>query len=394
MTRIGSFQARRIRAGRAFNWLSAGALALFVSGTYAQEGAWEFGGDLRGGFYASERDARDGGESSGESLRSRFRVFAQRELSDNWLFRGRLATWATTEGNDFSFKLDRYRATGTGTRPGEVHIDEFFFRWKGDAARNEVRIGRFLTNFNLPVVPGKSLDRNDASNVGIGWTDGVHWQSELGQGWESHVIAQLNHRRGTGNTVRGPIDFSDSSSRLGAYLGLRSTDRWGPVSMRMLTLNWIPDALATHGVSDPRREDYLVMTAKAAAEWPMGGAGKRFVLAGEYGHAFNTPRESVMLLGSPNDDVDGDGYQVSANIFDFWPDHHLGVVYGHVESGWLISNDFRNNDDLYEIRYQHYFDPNMRMTVRFRIREEIERRVGAGQRQQDRDLYVRFNWKF
>lgn len=69
------------------------------------------------------------------------------------------------------------------------------------------------------------------------------------------------------------------------------------------------------------------------------------------------------------------------------------MVYGRVESGWLISNDFRNNDDLYEVRYQHYFAPELRMDIRFRIREEIERRIGSQRPQQDRDLYVRFTWK-
>ncbi len=393
MTRMTSFYYIPAKASGAVRWCLVLIAIVSTCAVHAQDAGWEFGGDLRGGFYASERDSRSGVESSDESLRGRFRLFAQRELSDNWLFRGRVATWVTTDGNDYSLEFDRYRASGTGTRPGEVHLDEFFFQWADDADRNTVRIGRFQTGFKLPVVPDKSLDRNDASNVGIGWTDGVHWISELGGGWESHVIAQLNHRRGTGNTFRGPIDFSDSGSRLGAYLGLRSTESWGPISMRMLTLNWIPDALATHGVADPRREDYLTMTAKAAAEWPVGEAGTRFVLAGEYGHAFDTPRESVMLIGTPSDDVDGDGYQLSANLFDIRPGHNLGVVYGHVESGWLISNDFRNNNDLYEIRYQHHFNQQLRVDIRFRIREEIEQRIAASQLQEDRDLYVRFTYK-
>lgn len=378
----------------ALGWLAAALSIALVFPAHAQQDGWDFGGDLRAGFYASERDFRDGSsEGRSESARGRFRLFAQRDLSDNWSFRGRVATWLTTEGNDASLVFDRYRATGTGTRPGEVHLDEFFFRWSDDAGRNQVRIGRFQTGFKLPVVPDKSLDRNDSSNVGIGWTDGLHWIHQLGGGWESHVIAQAHHRRGTGNTVRGPISFSDDSSRLGAFLGLRSTERWGPVSMRMLTLNWMPDALAPMGVFDPRREDYLTMTAKAAAEWPVGAAGTRFVLAGEYGHAFETPREQTMLLDSPSGDVGGDGFQVSANFFDIRPGHNLGVVYGHVESGWLISNDFRNNDDLYEIRYQHHFSEQLRVDVRFRIREEIERRFLATDRQQDRDLYVRFTYK-
>src|SRR5699024_7991178 len=151
-----------------------------------------------------------------------------------------------------------------------------------------------------------------------------------------------------------------------------------------------PDALAPNGVSSPVREDYLTMTAKAAAEWPLGKGPTRFVLAGEYGHAFNTPKERVMLTGLSGDDVDGDGYQISANLFDIRPGHNLGVVYGRVESGWLIANDFRNNDELYEIRYQHHFSPSLRVAVRFRIREEIERRAAASGLQRDRDLYVRF----
>lgn len=373
--------------------LAIALVAMIASGAHGQERSWEFGGDLRAGFFASERDGRDGSDSSDESLRARVRLFARRELSDNWLFRTRVATWATTGGNDFSFEFDRYRATGTGTRPGEVHLDEFFFQWADDADRHQVRIGRFQTGFKLPVVPDKSLDRNDASNVGIGWTDGVHWKSRLGNGWEGHVIAQLNHRRGTGNTFRGPIDFSDSSSRLGTYLGLRSTQAWGPVSMRMLTLNWIPDALAPKGISNPAREDYLTMTAKAAAQWPVGKGITRFVLAGEYGHAFNTPDKSVMLVGPAGDDVAGDGYQASANLFDIRPGHNLGLVYGRVESGWLISNDFRNNDELWEIRYQHHFSQSLRVDIRFRIREEIERRLAAARLQEDRDIYVRFTYK-
>lgn len=367
--------------------------ALMASCLQAQEGpAWEFGGDLRGGFYASERDGRDGSTSSDESLRSRLRFFAQRELSERWLFRGRVATWMTTQGNDWSVRFDPYRASGTGTRSGEVHLDELYLRWRDAAQRHQLRLGRFQTSFNLPVVPDKSLDRNDSSNVGIGWTDGVHWQARLGGGWESHIIGQFNHRRGTGNTVRGPLDFSDGSSRLGTYLALRSTERLGPLSMRMLSLNWIPDALATHGVDDSRREDYLTMTAKAAAEWPVGDAGTRFVLAGEYGHAFNTPQRSTMRVGTI-DDVSGDGFQISANLFDFRPDHNIGFVYGRVESGWLISNDFSENNHLYEVRYQHYFMPQLRMDIRFRIREEIDRRLGAEQKQEDRDMYLRFTWR-
>lgn len=370
-------------------------LAAILLATVAPAGAvddWSSGADLRGGFYASERDARDGSESSDESLRARLRVHVERGLSKNWLFRTRLAGTFSTGGNDFAFRLDPYRSSGTGTRTGEVQFDELFLRWQDAAQRQQVRIGRFQTAFNLPVVPGKSLDRNDSSNVGIGWTDGIHWQGRIGGGWEGHAIAQFNHRRGTGNTARSPLSFADSASRVGSYLALRSTEKAGPVVMRMITLNWIPDALATHGVADPRREDYLTATAKAAAQWPVGESGTRFLVAGEFGRSFNNPERSTLLLEGA-DEVAGNGYQVSANLFDIRPGHHLGVVYAHVQGGWLTSTDFRNNDELYEIRYQRRFAPNLSMEIRFRIRDEIERRIGAAREQRDYDMYARLTWR-
>lgn len=378
---------------RRFSRLIFPALAALSSaGGVGAQGAWDFGADLRAGFYASERDARDGGESSAENLRARLRAHFERDLGGHWLFRSRLAGTFSTAGNDFSFPLDRYRASPTGVHPGEVHFDELFLRWANAKGSQQVRIGRFQTGFSLPVVPGKSLDRNDSSNVGIGWTDGVHWQGEVGGGWTGHAIAQLNHRKGTGNTARAPLSFTDSSSRLGSYLALRSTERLGPLTLRMLSLHWIPDALATHGAADPGREDYLTATAKAAAEWPLGESGTRLVLAGEYGRSFNNPARSTLLVGG-DDEIAGNGYQVSANLFDIRPGHHLGVVYAHVQGGWLTSNDFRNNDELYEIRYQRRFTPDLSMEVRFRIRDEIERRIGAVRDQRDHDLYARLTWR-
>ncbi|QKK03122.1 MAG: hypothetical protein HND55_10980 [Pseudomonadota bacterium] len=369
--------------------------ALLLPGLAPAQGSggdWRYGADLRAGFFASERDRRDGGEQSDESLRARLRFYLQRELSPSWLFRTRLAGSFSSEDNDFALRLDRYRATPTGTRAGEVHFDEFYARWQDANNRHQLRIGRFQTAFNLPVVPGKSLDRNDASNVGIGWTDGLYWQSQLESGWEWHAIAQANHPLGASNTARRPLDFSDDGSRLGAYLALRSTEPFGPLSLRMLSLNWVPDSLAVNGLSDPRREDYLTVTAKAAAGWPMSEDGRRFVLAGEYGRALETPqRPALGLVGSGR--TAGDAYQISANIFDLAPGHHVGLVVGRAHAGWLTSNDYRNNDDLYEIRYQRRFTPDLSIEVRFRIRQEIERRIGAERLQHDRDLYARVTWR-
>lgn len=358
----------------------------------ASETAWVTGADLRAGFFASERDQRDGGEISESDFRARLRVSAQRNLSADWLFRSRIAGSFSSDSDEVGVRLDRYRASPTGTRPGEVHFDEFFLGWADPARRHQLRVGRFQTAFNLPVVPGKSLDRNDSSSVGIGWTDGFHLQRRIGESWRGHLIGQVNHRRGAGNTVRAPMSFSDSGSRLGWYMAFQAVDNPGPLTMRMVSINWVPDALATHGPGDPRRDDYLTVAAKVAAEWPVGQRGTRFVLAGEFGHSVNRPQRNVLMIDGAGR-VSGNGYQASANLFDIRPDHHLGVVYGHVQGGWLTSNDFRNNDELFEIRYQRRFGPNLSMEVRYRWRRDLEMRSGAERLQQDRDVYARITWR-
>lgn len=374
--------------------LILGISLLVGSNTQAAENqAWSWGGDLRFGFFASESDTRDGGETEDQSLRSRLRSFVQRDLSDQWRLRGRAATWMTSEGNDWSLAIEPYRDSNTGTAPGDIVLDELYVAWRDPQGGQELRLGRMQTGFTLPVVPDKSLDRVDSSNVGIGWTDGLHWRASLGRGWESHLIAQHNHRRGSGNTARAPLDFSDSNSRISGFFGLRSTQAWGPISMRMLSLSWLPDALAADGVDAPRREDYLNITAKAAAQWPLGRQAMRLLVAGEIGHAFNTPSRSTMRIGQSGD-VGGNAFQLSANLYDFRPGHHIGVAWGRIDPGWLISGDFNQNIMLYEVRYQTFFHPRLRLDARLRLREELEQRLGSDRLQEDRDLYLRLTWSY
>jgi hypothetical protein len=353
---------------------------------------WHHGADLRAGLYASERDTRDGEVQRDSSAEARFRAWLQNNFADEWRFRTRLAGRASTAGNDFGLRFDRYRATPTGTNAGEVHVDEFYLGHGAPGSDHQWRVGRFQTAINLPVVPGKSLDRNDSSNVGIGWTDGVHWQARISDTWTSHLIGQLNHRRGAGNTVRSPLDFSASGSRLGGYFALEATEHPGPLVMRVFSINWIPDALAADGRGGDRREDYVTAAVKSAAAWPLGDQGTRFLVAGELGQAFNRPRPQALSLPG-EDEVSGTAWQFSANLFDLRPGHHLGAVYGRAGAGWLTSNDYRNNDELFEIRYQRRFTSDLSVEVRYRWRRELERRTGASELQVDEDVYARVTWR-
>lgn len=368
-------------------------ILLFVSlAQAADDGPWAHGGDLRTGLFVTERKARNGEVERDSQGQARLRAWLQRELADDWRFRARLAGRASTAGNDFGLKFDRYRASPTGTNVGEMHFDEFYLGHGAPGADHQWRLGRFQTAITLPVVPGKSLDRNDSSNVGIGWTDGFHWQARIGSAWKTHLIGQVNHRLGAGNTVRSPLDFSVDGSRLGGYIALEATEHPGPLVMRVLSVNWVPNALAVEGAGSDRRQDYVTAAMKTAAAWPLGDDGTRLLVAAELGQALNRPGPEVLSLPG-KDRVSGDAWQVSANLMDLLPGHHLGAVYGRAGGGWLTSNDYRNNDELLEIRYQRRFTPALSVEVRYRWRRELERRLGADGLQVDEDVYARVTWR-
>ncbi len=256
-----------------------------------------------------------------------------------------------------------------------------------------MRAGRFHTSFKIPAVPDKSLDRNDASNFNLGWTDGVHLTVPVHEHWRAHLVGQFNSRQGNGNTTRPPLDFSDTGSRASVFAALEASENPGPVIQRMLALTWMPDSLATEGVASEQRSDYITVTVKTAAAWPLGHTGTRLIAAGEVGHAINRPnRTTVGLTG--DHEVSGNGFQAGLSLYDIRPNHHLGLVYGRTQAGWLISNDYRNNDELAELRYQHRFNPDLTMEIRYRWRRELELPADTHRPRRDRDFYIRATLRF
>jgi hypothetical protein len=350
-------------------------------------------GDLRLGYLASWRENRDGSRSNNDRLAARIRVRAASEPGRDWRFSARLAGSYASDQDGFDAYVRRYRSSGTGVNAGDTTLDEFFLAYRHPDHDWQVRMGRFTTAFNLPIVPGKSLDRNDASNFGIGWTDGLHLQLPVSGSWQGHLVVQANHRKGTGNSVRGPIDFSESGSRASGFVGLEATSHPGPFITRMLSLTWMPDSLATQGLAVDQRKDYLTVAVKTAAAWSLTDHGMRLVAAGELGHAFNRPqRNTIGLTGSQR--VSGNAWQASLNLVDIRPGHSLGAVYGRLQGGWLISNDYRNNDALAEVRYQWRHSGQLSTEIRYRWREELERPDSARQNRKDQDVYIRTTIRF
>src|SRR5690606_31003771 len=166
----------------------------------------------------------------------------------------------------------------------------------------------------------------------------------------------------------------------------------GPIVQRVLTLNWLPSALHPHGITDPGTEDYLALTAKATAQWPLGSGGTQLRLGGELGYAADTPRREA--VGSGTGSADGLSWQASFNLMDILPEHDLGIVYGRVADGWLLSSDFRPNDELLELRWVWQVSPAWQLDARVRRREEIDIPDGTALPRRDDDLYLRATLRF
>lgn len=374
--------------------LAAASLATSLAAVAASAEAtdWTLSGDLRAGYFASERTARDRTESDQEAFNARLRLAFERRLGERWTVRTRAAGRFSSEQDGTDIYLRSYASTRTGAAFGDVTLDEVYLGYQGPDDGTRLRVGRFQTAFAVPGVASKGLDRNDSPNTDVNWTDGVHLDVPIAGGWRGHVIGQYRSAKGSGGVAHAPLDFSDSDSRATLFLGLENKQGWGPVTQRMLSLTWMPDSLADRGLTNASRENYVTVDARVAAEWPLGSAGPRLVAGAELGYAMETPRDAVTGTGGTGD-AGGLAWQVQASIYDFAPTHNIGVVVGRAEAGWLISPDFRPNDKALEVRYQWRFLKKTSLEARVRERRELQHPTGS-QARVDRDLYVRVTHKF
>lgn len=354
---------------------------------------WRLSGDVRGGYFSLDRTARNGVKSDDSHFRMRLRVAVDRTLSDDWRFRARAAGRYGDDQDRFSAYLRAYSPTPTGTEIGDTTLDELYLHYAPVDAAWSVRVGRFQGKFELPGVAAKGLARNDSTNVDVTWTDGAYLIVPVTDGWKGHLIVQYNHRKGTGTTARPPLDFSDSGSRAGVFAGLEAATNPGPVILRMIDVTWLPSSLATDGITEDRRQDYLATSGRMAAAWPVGKRGMRFVAGGEAGYAWRTPFGQVAGTGEAGR-TDGFAWQIEASLYDIAPNHNFGAAYGRVGAGWLLSPDFRPNDELAEIRYQWRFHRQWSFEARLRRRKEIEIPDTAARARIDRDFYLRISGRF
>jgi|GEM_PF-4253510 len=356
--------------------------------------AWELSGDFRTLIRTTDwRDTREGLSESLSASGARLRLRLRRDISDQCRFQTRLAATALDNGNDFDFYVRAHRDFGTTVNPGTATFDEFFVQCSSGDGASEWRLGRMQSNLDSIQMATRSFDRSQASALNIGWTDAIAYRRNFGSGWYGEGLLQYNSRDGNGQTFRGPIRFDDSDARIGFFGVVGSDAEVGPWLMRALSLTIYPDALAPAGFQSTERDDYVMIALKLGAGWDLGDARRRLIAIGEIAHAPNTPMKST--LGLPGDgDADGWGWQIGADIEDIIPRNTVGLNYGQSDGGMLISNDFRQNNELFEFRWQYQVTSALRFELRYRWRRELEKRIGASQLQRDRDVRLRATYWF
>ncbi len=354
---------------------------------------WRFSGDLRAGYNRAERDRDDGSSATSSSWLGRFRFRAGSNLNDWLAFNARVAASCSSDDCSPRLVFEPNIPKETTVDDGDITFDQLYVHgFRGE--RLDVAIGRLQTKFVARAgVFAKSLDRNDSNGFRINWTNGVHAAYRLEDKSIVHLILEYNDSDGPGNVKRGPMDFTDDGSRVGYFLAWENLERWGPITQRGIDVTYLPKALRKDGTQAGPVDDYLGVVARFASSHPFGAKGRRWMLAGEIGYAAETPTENA--VGLPGDrDADGFAWTLAASLMDVWPTHSIGINYGRVDPGWLLSPQYRDNEELFEVRYLWRTERNLSVELRVRYREELERREVASRRQDELDGFARFTIGF
>ncbi len=350
--------------------------------------------DLRTGFFADERDDLAGETESSETWHIRWRVASTLNLTEGLRFSARLAGRCSSDECEPNFYLENAIPTNTGIRAGDVTLDSLYLHWFR-TEQNDLAIGRFQTRFVARGgVFNKSLDRNDSNNVRVTWTDGFHTSAELKNGWTGHLIGQYNSTDGAGNVRRGPLDFSETRSRLSYFVGFENVEPKRLFVQRGVDISWLPEALQTDGmVQDGRIEDYWGLVGRFAIRWPQVTDGPRLRIATELGFAPQTPTKiAVDLPGSG--DADGLAWNVTASVIDFAPRHSIGINYGQTGAGWLLSPQYSANERLEEVRYVYKARKNFTVELKLRRRRELVRSIAPDGLREQVDAFIRITWRW
>lgn len=349
-------------------------------------------GDLRLGYVFAGDDLQEIVASDARYLRSRWRIRSVWGISENFRAVGRVAGICSSNDCEPDFVLQSEVPTPVGLSDGQITIDSLFFQWFRTEKFN-VAVGRMETKFVARGgVFAKSLDRNDSNNLRVNWTDGIQAAYRADNGWNSSMILQRNSADGASNIRRYPLNFSDAASRVSTFVAFENVQPKRRLVQRALDISYLPSSLKKFGDSGPA-EDYWALVARAAARWPVRSEGVRLRLSSEVGYAPETPTKSAAgIVGSG--DTGGLAWNITVSVMDFLPGHSIGVNYAETQGGWLVSPQYTDNEQLFEIRYM--WTPRERLTldVRGRWRADLQQRLVADPDRDRFDFYARFTWSF
>ena len=360
-----------------------------------------FSGDFRPIFEYFDREQRDGTTDKEERFGGRLRFRGNWGITERFHFVSRVAGTCFTNNCNLEFVMENSPEGFNSIAGGQFTLDELFLHWF-IVDRYDIAVGRLQTRFVLRGgVFSKSLDRNNSNNVNVNWTDGMQATYKAANGWVSSFILQRNDKEGSSSIRHEPLDFNDNVAQNTFFVGFENIRRWGPIVQRSLDVSFLPSSLLKDGDPDGRRENYWGIVGRLAARWPQRSAGPRLRAGVEIGYAPNTQTNKTSGLGDSGD-VDGFAIDMVLSIMDFLPDHSIGIDYARTGAGWLLSPQFRPNEELFEIRYQ--WRPlrwilwrtkrSPLLEARVRWREDLKQPVGTIQKSKEFDFYFRFTWEF
>jgi len=348
-------------------------------------------GDVRIGYFQSEIDDRDDTTRSDDVALARWRFRSEYGFFPYLRAVGRVAGLCSSEECSPNVVLEGSIPTTNGMSDGDITLDEGYLHWFR-LDRFDLALGRMQTkSVTRGGVFAKSLDRNDSNNVNVNWTDGLHATFRGKNGWVPNIILQHNSPDGPTNVRRGPLDFDDSGARITYFFSIESLERTPFFLQRALDISYLPKSLLKDGTLTGRREDYYGIVLRSANRWPERNEGVRLRVAAELGYAPETQTKAAAGLAGDGD-TDGFAWNVVLSLMDFSPSHSIGVNYGQVGAGWLLSPQFRQNESLAEIRYQWRRTSKLAFDFRIRRRRELEPLVLSDRKRDEVDFFLRFTW--
>ena len=93
-------------------------------------------------------------------------------------------------------------------------------------------------------------------------------------------------------------------------------------------------------------------------------------------------------------DTDGLAWNISASIMEYAPGHSIGLLYGRTGDGWLLSPQYRPNEEQIELRWSWRPTPDLVIDARVRRRDELDRLTTASHRIDELDVFVRATWRY